>query len=153
MRIDLRPPTDAAGITIGASRPEAIRSCRALGSPSDFHRGNETSVSLVVERPSGLVTFVYFDSTGSVEAIEFGRPTTDTDVVEYAGVDVFGTPAEELARWLSEHTRVEVADEGRSITAPDLLLALWRPVIPLDLEDEDGRFFESVLLAESGYNG
>jgi len=36
-------------------------------------------------------------------------------------------------------------------TAPDLLLALWRAVVPEDDNDSDGRYFESVLAAMPGY--
>ncbi len=150
MDIHLRPPTEAAGIRIGSTRSEARRHCLALGNPSEFRRGDEASPSLVLERPSGLSIFIYFDREDFVEAIEFGRPRSGEDVVSYRGFDIFGTPANELIQRLSEHDRTEVAERGRSVTAPDLLLALWRAVIPERPADEDGRYFESVLVARPG---
>ena len=151
VNIHLRPPTEAADIPIGSTRSEARRHCQALGDPSEFRRGDEASASLVLERPSGLSIFVYFDPDNFVEAIELGRPRSGEDVVSYRGFDIFGTPADELIQGLSEHDRVEVSEHGRSVTAPDLLLALWRPVIPERPADEDGRHFESVLVARPGY--
>lgn len=47
----------------------------------------------------------------------------------------------------------ESRSRGRSVTAPDLRLALWRAVIPEGSADEDGRYFESVLVARPGYYG
>jgi hypothetical protein len=149
--IDLRPPIEAAGIHLGARRSEAHRHCLALGEPSEFRRSNEASSSLIVTRRSGLSIVVYFDAGDSVAAIEFGRPRHGDDVVVYRGVDVFGTPADELVETLSDHDRIEVAEQGHSFTAPDLLLALWRPVVPEGPEDDDGRYFESVLIARPGY--
>ena len=54
---------------------------------------------------------------------------------------------------LGEHTSIEVDEDGRSVTAPDLLLALWRSVVPESDGDPDGRYFESVLMAGPGYYG
>lgn len=151
MNIHLRPPTEAAGILIGSTRSEARGHCLALGNPSEFRRSDEPSASLVLQRPSGLSIFVYFDQDDFVEAIEFGGPRSGEDVVSYRGFDIFGTPADELIQRLSEHDLIEVSEHGRSVTAPDLLLSLWRPVIPEGPADEDGRYFESVLVARPGY--
>jgi hypothetical protein len=151
MDIHLRPPTEAAGIRIGSTRAEARRHCLALGKPSEFRRSDEASPALVLERPSGLMIFVYFGREDSVEAIKFGRARSDEDVVSYRGFDIFGTPANELIQRLSEHDRTEVSDGGRSVTAPELLLALWRAVVPEHPADDEGRYFESVLVARPGY--
>ena len=151
MDIHLRPPTEAAGISIGSTRAEARRDCVALGNPSEFRRSDEASTSLVLQRPSGLSIFVYFDHDDFVEAIEFGRPGSGDDVVSYRGINLFNTPADELIERLSADDRTEVSEGGRSVTAPDLLLALWRAVISEGSADEDGRYFESVLVARPGY--
>jgi hypothetical protein len=52
---------------------------------------------------------------------------------------------------LRRTTTVLDKDDGCSFTAPDLLLALWRPFAPYEPDDEDGRYFQSVLVAEPGY--
>ena len=150
--IDLQPPVEAAGIRIGAARDEAREQCLAHGEPKLFRRSHEANASLVVERPSGLSIFVYFDVADVVEAIEFGR-AEGNDVVLFRGIDIFGTPADTLVERLREITSVEVDEGGHSATAPDLLLALWRSVVPDNDNDPDGRYFESVLLARPGYYG
>ena len=152
MHIDLRPPTEAAGILLGATRQEAHSQCLAHGDPKPFRRGDEANPSLVVERPSGLSIFVYFDAADAVTAIEFGRPRSE-DVVAFRGIDIFGTPADTLVKKLREHTEIDVDEDGHSVTAPELLLALWRAVVPEGDDDEDGQYFESVLMARPGYCG
>ncbi len=150
MSIDLQPPMEAAGIRIGATRDEARDQCLAHGEPKPFRRGDEVNESLVVERPSGLSIFIYFDVDDAVEAIELGRPQ-DHDVVSFRGVDIFDTPADVVVMKLREHSSIDVEEGGHSATAPDLLLALWRSVVPEDDDDKDGRYFESVLIARPGY--
>lgn len=105
----------------------------------------------MLRRPSGLAIFVYFDPDDRVEAIELARPSNGEDVVSYRGLDVFGTAADELIQQLGEHGRIDVTENGHSATAPDLLLALWRPVLPEHPADQEGRYFESVLVARPGY--
>ncbi len=63
------------------------------------------------------------------------------------------TPAVALVKSLREHTALDVDEDGHSATAPDLLLALWRSVVPEGDDDQDGRYFESVLIARPGYHG
>jgi hypothetical protein len=153
VNIDLQPPTEAAGIRIGAHRDEAHAQCLAHGEPKPFRRSDGANASLVVERPSGLSIFVYFDAADAVEAIELGRPEGSSDVVSFRGIDIFGTPADALAEMLRGHAPIEIEEEGRSVTAPDLPLALWRPVVPENDDDPHGRYFESVLVAKAGYYG
>ena len=104
----------------------------------------------MVERPSGLSIFVYFDVVDAVEAVEFGR-SQGSDFVSFRGIDIFGTPADTVVEKLREHTSVDIDEGGHSATAPDLLLALWRSVVPENDNDPDGRYFESVLMARPGY--
>ena len=74
-------------------------------------------------------------------------------MVLFRGVDIFGTPADTLVERLREVTSIDVEEDGHSVTAPGLLLALWRSVVPDDDNDPDGRYFESVLIAKPGYYG
>jgi hypothetical protein len=46
---------------------------------------------------------------------------------------------------------VEVEEDGHAFTAPSLLLSLWRPATPQAPDDQEGRFFESALIARPGY--
>jgi hypothetical protein len=86
------------------------------------------------------------------EAVEFGRPRS-RDVVTFGGIDIFGTPADALVMKLREITSVDVDEDGHSATAPALLLWLWRSVVPENDDDQDGRYFDSVLVARPGYYG
>lgn len=151
MKLDLLPPTGVAGIDIGSSREVARDRSTRLGEPEEFRRSGEEPPSLVVQRPSGLALFVYFDSDDHVEAIEVARPDSDDDVVRYLGHDLFATPAEELIERLEVGNVVEVEEGGRAVTLPELLVALWRPTLPETPEDPEGRHFESVLVARPGY--
>lgn len=151
MKIELRPPTEMAGIHIGSTRAKAHDECSRLGSPKDFRRGEQEPASFAVRRSGGLSIFVYFDSDDRVNAIEVGRPDDDGDAVFYKDLDVFKTPAEDLIDRLRGYDAVEVDEQGCAVTAPDLLLALWRPVVPEGPDDPDGRYFESALIARPGY--
>jgi hypothetical protein len=48
-----------------------------------------------------------------------GRPGSGDDVVSYLGMNLFGTPADELVERLSEDARTEVSEGGRSGAAPE----------------------------------
>ena len=135
-----------------ATRDEAHDQCLAHGEPKRLRRSNDATTSLVVERPSGLSIFVYFDAADAVEAIEFGRPQ-GSDLVSLRDIDIFGTPADALVEMLREYAAIEIEEDGHSVTAADLLLALWRSVVPEHDDDPDGRYFESVLVAAPGYSG
>lgn len=151
MKIELQPPAGVGGILIGSTRAEARAEGSRFGSPKEFRRGDEEPASLAVHRPSGLAIFVYFDSDDRVNAIEVGRPDGDEDAVVYQDLDVFQTAAEDLIGRLAHVTRVEVEELGATVTAPELLLALWRPVVPEGPDDPEGRYFESALVATTGY--
>ncbi len=144
MDIDLRPPVEAAGIRFGMTRSEAHHRCLTLGEPREFRRSVEGNPSLVLHRPSGLSIFVYFDDRDSVEAVEFSRPRKNGDIVRYRGIDLFRTAADDLIEHLRQFDPAAVSEDGYSFTAPDLLLALWRPIV-------GDRYFEAVLVARPGY--
>ncbi|CAN7592437.1 hypothetical protein LJR027_004187 [Terrabacter sp. LjRoot27] len=97
-----------------------------------------------------MSVFVYFDEADVVNAVELGR-ADNGEIVAFDDIDVFGTPAEDVVEQLRRKTPVEVTDGGRSVTAAGLLLALWRPAVPESAEDDEGRHFESVLVARPGY--
>jgi hypothetical protein len=151
VKVQLRPPTDVAGICIGSTHAEAREQCSRLGRPEDFRRGGDEPVSLAVRRPGGLSIFVYFDSDDRVEAIEVGRPDGGDDVVLFRDMDVFKTSAEDLIERLTAEEVVNVEEQGRSATVVGLLLALWRPVVPETTDDPEGRYFEAALVAKPDY--
>lgn len=105
-----------------------------------------------VFRPSGLMISIHC-MRDMLEAIELGRPSSQTDRALFQGVDVFALPAREVVRRVGELTSIEEdPDDDASFIAPDLLLSFWRPFAADDEpEDEQGYYFSSVLLARPGY--
>jgi hypothetical protein len=81
------------------------------------------------------------DVSNFVASIEIYRPGPGVRVL-YQGIDVFALPADEVVGLLRILTPVTIEDDGYTVVAPELLLALGR---------EDGKYFESVLLAKPGY--
>lgn len=152
MIIALRPPDAAGPLRLGATGQAAVDTLQHLGVPLVLCRDTSSRPGWAVHRPSGLFIGVYFDAHDHVEAIEFGRPGDSTaDAVTYNELDVFTTPAADLITQLRQHTTVREEENGHAFTASDLLLAFWRPTTPETSDDEDSRFFESVLLAQPGY--
>lgn len=151
MIITLHPADTAGPLRIGETEPDTVDILRRLGDPQVVRRTPDSRPAWAIHRPSGLFINTYFDAHDRVEAIEFGRPGSDDDAVTYLGLDVFTTPVPELITRLRRHTTVLEEEDGHSFTTPDLLLAFWRPTTPETPDDQDGRFFESVLLARPGY--
>lgn len=152
MIIELRPPDAAGPLRLGVTGQTTVDILRQLGVPLVLCKATGGRPGWGVHRPSGLFIGVYFDAHHRVEAIEFGRPGDSTaDVVTYRDLDLFTTPAADLVTQLRQHTNVREEEDGHAFTAPDLLLAFRRPTTPETPDDKDGRFFESVLLAQPGY--
>ncbi|MFD4339024.1 hypothetical protein ACFWPP_17850 [Streptomyces anulatus] len=88
-----------------------------------------------------------------LEAIELGRPSSQTDRVLFQGADVFALPAREVVQRMGQFTSLEEdPDDDASFIAPDLLLSFWRPFAADDEpEEEQDYHFSSVLLARPGY--
>ncbi|MGY0489489.1 hypothetical protein [Streptomyces sp. WG-D5] len=150
MEFVLDPPMGIGPLTIGMSRERAdaaLLSLRDLASISSSDRSGQH-----VFRPSGLMISVHC-SAGCLQAIELGRPAVATDIVRFRDVDVFGLPAAQVVRRLAEHTLIQEDEQDpASFTAPDLLLGLWRPFAADDDPDEEqGYYFNSVLVARPGY--
>lgn len=125
----------------------ALDSFRDLSAVSESDRPGQH-----VFRPSGLMISIHC-MRDVLEAIELGRPAAQTDRVIFRGLDVFAIPARELVQRMGEHTSIEPdPDDPASFIASDLLLSFWRPFAADDEpEEEQGYFFNSVLLARPGY--
>ncbi len=148
MQLDLLPPTGVGPVQIGAPLAEAESALALIDGyvvPDPLRpkrRGFATYIS-------GLSIALHPDGAGSVMAIEvYG---SDADTVRFDGVDVFRTPADEIIALLESRTQVQLEEEGRTVIAPDLPMSLWRGTLPDFPEDEDGRYFESALIARPGY--
>jgi hypothetical protein len=151
MIVTLRPPNAAGPLFIGATGQDTVDILRQLGDPQVLCRTPGSRPAWAVDRPSGLFIRVNFDAYDRVEAIELGRPHGTADAVSYNGLDVFTVPASDLITELRRRTTIDEEENGHAFTAPALLLSFWRSTTPETPDDEDGRFFESVLLARPGY--
>ncbi|MER5730312.1 hypothetical protein ABT084_18585 [Streptomyces sp. NPDC002138] len=150
MDFDLTPPAGVGPLRIGMTRHAAntaLDSLRDLSAISESDRPGRH-----VFRPSGPMISIHC-LRDMLEAIELGRPSSQTDEVLFQGVDVFALPAREVVRRVGEFTSIEEhPDDEASFIAPDLLLSFWRPFAADDEPGgEQGYFFSSVLLAQSGY--
>jgi len=149
--IELHPPRSAGPFELAATGDEIVATMRQFGEPEMLCRAAGDRAGWCVTHPSGLFLSAYIDADDRAEAIELGRPTDPGVTVTYGGLDIFQTPAADLVEALSRTTRVLEEENGHSYTVPDLLLALWRPTTPEGLDDAEGNYFESVLIAEPGY--
>ncbi|MET9900665.1 hypothetical protein [Streptomyces sp. NPDC006446] len=150
MDFDLVPPNRVGPLRIGMTRQSAnaaLDSLRDLSEVSEADRPGRH-----VFRPSGLMISIHC-TRDMLEAVELGRPSTQTDRVVFRGLNVFAIPARELVQRMNEHTSIEAdPDDPASFVASDLLLSFWRPFAADDEpEEEQGYYFSSVLLARPGY--
>ncbi|MFD6280169.1 hypothetical protein ACFWFI_32105 [Streptomyces sp. NPDC060209] len=150
MDFDLAPPNGVGPLRIGMTRHAANTALDSLRDPSAISESDRSGQH--VFRPSGLMISIHC-ARDMLEAIELGRPSSQTDRVLFQGVDVFAPPAREVVRRVGELTSIEEdPDDDASFIAPDLLLSFWRPFAADDEpEEEQGYYFSSVLLARPGY--
>ncbi|MET9801138.1 hypothetical protein [Streptomyces sp. NPDC006368] len=150
MDFDLAPPNGVGPLRIGMTRHAANTALYSLRDPSAISESDRPGQH--VFRPSGLMISIQC-MRDTLEAIELGRPSSQTDRVLFQGVDVFALPAREVVRRVGELTSIEEdPDDDASFITPDLLLSFWRPFAADDEpEEEQGYYFSSVLLARPGY--
>lgn len=150
--IRLNPPVGVDDVAIGSSRGDARRALAGYGAVESFSRAGEQPGWRAHNAAETLVVFTYFDAADSVEAIETGRPADGSSVL-YGDLDVFAISAQDVVRALRRHTPVAGTQDETSYVAADLLLSFWRSAAPESPGDEEGRYFDSVLVARPGYYG
>ncbi|MEH1166735.1 hypothetical protein V6V47_15260 [Micromonospora sp. CPCC 205539] len=150
MEFVLDPPRGVGPLRLGMTTDEACGALETLGRLTPTAHGE-----LAVHLPSGLgfsVGFGVGSTRDRVNAIEVWRPQ-EHDLVRYHDVDVFGLPAPEVVKRLRHHVEIVSNEDDDGFTARKLYLALWRPFAADDDRDEEqGHFFQSVLLARPGYD-
>jgi hypothetical protein len=149
MEFVLDPPHGVGPLLLGMEMDEARAALETLGPLT-----STTSGEIALHLPSGLgfsLGFGVGPTRNRVNAIEVWRPGGH-DVVRYHDVDVFGLPAREVVERLRRHVDLR-PNEDDGFTARELYLALWRPFAADDDPDEEqGYFFQSVLVARPGYD-
>ncbi|NGN62555.1 hypothetical protein G5C51_01340 [Streptomyces sp. A7024] len=150
MEFVLEPPTGIGPLIIGMPRDDADAAILGLRDVASISASDQPGQHIF--RPSGLMISIHC-MQGRLKAVELGRPSAATDHVHFRGVDVFGLPAAEVVRRMSNVATIEPdPDDPASFIAPDLLLSFWRPFAADDEpEEEQGYYFNSVLLARPGY--
>jgi hypothetical protein len=142
---DLVPHVGAGKVHLGMSRSEVRR---LLGAP----------VMSYQKVPDAVLTDRYFadlqvayDRQDRAEYIELNGPG-DVDAV-FHGRSLLFLPADEVLDWMKRFAEYDPDDPepGYSYVYPDLDMSVWRPVLPENPEDDDGRFFQSVGIARTGY--
>ncbi|RFS86089.1 hypothetical protein D0T12_05510 [Actinomadura spongiicola] len=148
MQLELVPPERVGPLIIGM----------------DFDAAHQTLIELPGYRPPPLgrreaLGFAHYESElsisvhaerGRVKAVEVFRPE-ERDVVVYQGLSVFDVTADQVMETVSARHALDIVDDGLFVVAPELLLAFSRTHLPERPDDEDGRYFSSVLLAAPGY--
>lgn len=71
--------------------------------------------------------------------------------VMFRGVNLFAETADSVIAQISEMFPLEIEDGGLNIMASSVFIGLWRSVLPEESGGEDGRHFESVIIAAPGY--
>ena len=144
MIIDIVPPEAVGPVRIGMTMDEAKRALATID-------GHDPQSGLPAVSDSGMSIELEPAPGGTVGAIEVSRPYGPVRV-EYRGIDLLGTPAARVVEQLSEFTELEEDEGGRSYVALARLLSLWRPFVEDENPDEEqGHFFQSVLVAPPGY--
>jgi hypothetical protein len=99
----------------------------------------------------GMFLKARLDSEGRAQTLQIsGSGAFAAYNAEFQGMNLLATPAEEVIRLLGTLDEVDSDEFAFRITAPTLGLALARDVVPDDEDDEDGRYFTSVLTAVPG---
>ncbi len=95
---------------------------------------------------------VFFDRNNTVEYIEVSRG--EPLDVTYKGTNVFETKANDLVQMISSDAAFDPDDPelGYSYRFPQLELALWRPIVPED-DDQDSQhhYFSTIGVGRPGY--
>jgi hypothetical protein len=117
MDFDLAPPIGVGPLRIGMTRQSAntaLDSLRDLSAVSESDRPGQH-----VFRPSGLMISIHC-TRDTLEAVELGRPSTQTDRVIFRGLDMFAIPARELVQRMGEYTSIEAdLDDPASLVGVD----------------------------------
>ena len=120
---------------------------------ADVHRAMGGRVSFRKTPASVHDTDAWYDSGfqvfygGHGPSVEFIEVSANRDyVVQYGGVDVFATPADELVKAIAAEASFDGSDPelGYSYVFPALELALWRPT-------REQPYFSTIGVGIAGY--
>jgi hypothetical protein len=129
---------------------EAQEAMSVWGTPRRLAPGPGGSPELRVEK-DGRDIFAFFEDGATLTAVEIWRPVGGDVTVLWDGVDMFGTPADDILRqFRARGITVDDSDPERPF-CPDLTIGLNRENGPGAGFDGVGRFIESVVVGPPGY--
>jgi hypothetical protein len=149
MDVELRPPAQAGPVRIGMPFEEAKASLSALEG-FDAEQSFTASAPAFAAYSSGLYFTLSYSENAGVQGVEIYGAGAGRGVV-YGGIDIFTTPAVELIDRLRSLYPVTIEEGGRMVTLPGQSISFWRGTLPEDEFDEDGKYFQTVLVAYPGY--
>lgn len=141
---EIIPLIGAGKILFGSTREENLT---LLGAPSDSISEKD------YYQLNGQYFSLHYSEKNTLEFIEFSD--SDNAVVEVFGINLFGTKADRLIDLIKKKSGFDFdKDEPEipfSYVFPEIELALWRPVLPEESDDDDGEFFSTVGIGIKGY--
>lgn len=148
--LEIVPGERIGPFPLRATEEELTEICRAMdgfvepANPSRHTRG-------FWQFDFGLFLKARFDPEGRAQSLQVsGSGAFAAYNAEFRGINVLATPAEDVIDLLTALDEVKSDEFAFRITAPAVGLALARDTVPEDEEDEDGRYFTSVLTAVPG---
>jgi hypothetical protein len=148
LRVDVVPHTRVGPVELGMSPGEIAK---ALGIPPD-HFNKTTNSQWPTDTFFGNVLQVFYSGrTPIAEYIEVSAGGELSPVV--FGLEAFSTPASDVIRHITaSHALGESGREaGYTFVFPDIDLSFWRPVMPQDDDDPEGKFFSTIGIGAAGY--
>lgn len=148
--MEIAPGERIGPFTLGLTEDQLAVTCRSIAGYR-VHVPGRTSPRGSHAYDFGMFVKARFNGQGLVQAVQVsGSGAFISYNANYAGINLLATPAAEVIALLSVVDELR-GDEFRfRIIAPRLGLALTRPTVPEDDEDEDGKYFTSVLAAYPG---
>ncbi|MEN8251806.1 MAG: hypothetical protein ABFS32_22995 [Bacteroidota bacterium] len=145
MEFEVVPHKGIGNIELGMSR-EKVRALMPKA-PDTFRKSSSEKFDTDAFFNSCFQVF-YNGEDPKVEYIELSA-NTDFKTL-FNGVDIFSLEAEEAVRLVSQISSCVNTDEF-SYEFPELDLSLWRPFLPEDPGDEDGKYFSTIGVGVNGY--
>lgn len=139
MNYEIKPLVGVGPINLGMSKAEV---------ESHFGKPEFEEEKRVCYFSSFMIDF---DDDGKVEFIELGESEEYTTSLN--GIDLHRVPAEDAVSIVGKSDKFDEDDPelGYSYIFKKIQMSLWRGSIPEDNEDEDGKYFEAIGIAQNDY--
>ena len=98
---------------------------------------------------------IHYDQNNFVEYIEVSNLNSNQYKLILENIDIFNTEAIELIKKLKIKLGINYDESDPEIPYsfifPDIELSFWRPIIPENEFDSEGKYFETVGIGIKGY--